>query len=142
MIPDFRLIPETDDTLRQPCRPVRDDELAGFHDDKFRYRAEKFLKASKGLAFAAPQIGDSRAWFLWAGGFVINPEVLFRSGATELLPEGCLSFPGRIVYVDRPVEIEVRYHDGHSIRQRRLHYMQARIFLHEFDHLNGTCIVP
>lgn len=144
------LVPSDSPILRQPCRPVRPDELPELCDPKFLYRVDKFRKQQGGIGLAAPQIGDGRQWFVWAsprtggtGGLVINPKVTFRSGATEAFEEGCLSFPGQRMVVTRPVEIEVDYinESGVGLRQR-LHYLAARVFLHEFDHLQGICIVP
>ncbi len=143
------LVPSDSPILRQRCREVRQDELFDMKDPGFLYRIDKFRRQLKGVGLAAPQIGDSRAYFCWAprdakakGGLVINPRVTFRLGQTEGREEGCLSFPGRRVVVDRPVEIGVEYTDeGGNFRQRHLHYLEARIFLHEFDHLQGICIL-
>ena len=52
--------------------------------------------------------------------------------------EGCLSFPGIIVKVKRPVKIKVRY--ANALGEVDTHIYQgltARIFLHEMDHVNG-----
>jgi peptide deformylase len=135
--------------LRTPCRAVRDSEMPELRDPKFLYRVDKFRRQQKGVGLAAPQLGDSRAWFVWSrhghdgiGELVINPRVTFYLGQTELLHEGCLSFPGRTVLVARPVEIEVEFVDALGAqRTNRLHYLNARIFLHEYDHLQGTCIL-
>lgn len=145
------LVPSDSPILRQPCREVRTAEVPELCDPKFLYRVDKFRKQQGGIGLAAPQIGDSRQWFVWTSpktrtgpaGLVINPKVTFRSGATETFEEGCLSFPGQRMVVARPVEVEVDYinESGVSLRQR-LHYIAARVFLHEFEHLQGICIVP
>jgi peptide deformylase len=140
--PRLQLVPPDSPILRTPCRQVRHDEFAELCDPKFLYRIDKLRKQLKGVAIAAPQLGDSRSWFLWEYGIVINPQVLFRIHETEEKYEGCLSFPDRPpTLVTRPVEIEVSYTDGLQLPvTRRLHYLNARIFLHEFDHLQGHCI--
>ena len=141
----LQLVPSNDPILRQPCRPVEESELAELRDSKFLYWLNKFVKQQKGLAIAAPQLGDSRAWFYSAHagiGLVVNPLITWQSGAVETRPEGCLSFPGQTALVTRPLEIHVSYLDEHGPRERRLHYLPARIFLHEYDHLQGKCIVP
>jgi len=52
--------------------------------------------------------------------------------------EGCLSFPDEIINVERPDRIVVKYEDedkkDHKIK---LSGMASRVFLHEFDHLEG-----
>ena len=52
--------------------------------------------------------------------------------------EGCLSFPDKIINVERPDRIVVKYEDedgkAHKIK---LSGMASRVFLHEFDHLEG-----
>lgn len=149
VVPDIALVPSDSPILRTPCRPVRDDEIPELCDPKFLYRVDKFRRQQRGVGLAAPQIGDSRQWFVWnkhgydsLGELVINPAVTFRLGQTEKMIEGCLSFPGHAVAMDRPTEIGVEYTNerGHFC-VCRLHYKAARIFLHEFDHLQGVCIV-
>lgn len=143
------LVPSDSPALRTLCRPVRPDEYAELFDPKFLYRVDKFRKQLGGIGLAAPQLGDCRQWFVWGRSsrdhceLVVNPTILFRAGATERHPERCLSFPGRAEAIDRSVEIEVEYRDSpNAICRRRLHYWSARVFLHEFDHLQGICIVP
>jgi peptide deformylase len=151
---DLALVPSTDPILRTPARLVTPEELPELCDPKFLYRVDKLRKKLGGIGLAGPQIGDSRSWFLWVpvvgissdlipGEIVINPRVLSRSPATDTMEEGCLSFPGRKNPVARPIEIEVEYYDAMAgyVRTRRLHYLRARVFLHEFDHLQGICIV-
>lgn len=148
MHPLFSLVPPDSPILRAPCRPVRSDELPALCDQKFLYRIDKFRKQNHGVGIAAPQIGDSRQWFCWArspttvGGLVINPRVSFRSGHTDNKAESCLSFPGEWILVERPTEIGVEYTDELGVfQQQHLHYREARVFLHEFDHLQGVCIL-
>lgn len=144
------LVPPDSPVLRTFSRPVSAEDMTELTDPKFLYRVDKFRRQQGGVGIAAPQLGDPRAWFCWApamgdphGTLAINPAVLWRSEHTERDIEGCLSFPGSRVSVARPVEIEVAYTDERGLHHtRHLHYRTARIFLHEFDHLNGTCIVP
>ena len=52
--------------------------------------------------------------------------------------EGCLSFPNLFLYVQRPDKVDVNYLDidGKNVKML-LQDFEARIFLHEFDHLEG-----
>ena len=67
-----------------------------------------------------------------------NPRIIKRYDDNVWCEEGCLSFPDEIINVERPDRIVVKYEDedgkDHKIK---LSGMAARIFLHEFDHLEG-----
>ncbi len=66
----------------------------------------------------------------------INPEILESSGE-RAMEEGCLSVPGIRSEVVRAETITVRFTDGafHPI-ETELTGMWARVFQHEYDHLN------
>ena len=69
---------------------------------------------------------------------LINPEILKTSEETELMPEGCLSHPGLYLKVKRPVSIVAKYLDTEAQECIiELHDIDARCFLHEYDHLQG-----
>ena len=67
-----------------------------------------------------------------------NPRIIKRYEDNVWCEEGCLSFPDEIINVERPDRIVVKYEDedrkDHKIK---LSGMAARVFLHEFDHLEG-----
>lgn len=69
---------------------------------------------------------------------MINPEILEESVDDDVYEEGCLSIPGVLGDVWRPVKVKVRYTslDGksHTIEAEDLF---ARCIQHEVDHLNG-----
>ncbi len=68
-----------------------------------------------------------------------NPRVVFTS--TQLIPveEGCLSFPGLFLIVERPSIIRMRCanHTG-RVDTNMYDGLPARVILHEMDHMNGT----
>ena len=69
---------------------------------------------------------------------VINPEILRVSDEVETGWEGCLSVPGFRARVPRHLEIDVAFTDRHGAsRQERFRGFMARLFQHEFDHLEG-----
>jgi len=72
---------------------------------------------------------------------VLNPVVLATSREEDLEEEMCASLPDLIVPVPRARGILVRYQDlrGATVA-RALEDQQARIFLHELDHLDGKLI--
>ena len=67
-----------------------------------------------------------------------NPRIIKKYDDNVWCEEGCLSFPDEIVNIQRPDRIVVKYEDedgkDHKIK---LSGMAARVFLHEFDHLEG-----
>ncbi|MCE5345010.1 MAG: peptide deformylase [Bacteroidales bacterium] len=72
----------------------------------------------------------------------INPLIIDRSTENEIYKEGCLSLPGIFEDVIRPKKILVRYHDmSFNIIEKELDGIKARIFQHEFDHLEGILFI-
>lgn len=73
---------------------------------------------------------------------LVNPEIIKSSPDKEYGWEGCLSVPNKRVKVWRAKSVLVKYSDriGQS-RTVDLHGFAARIFLHEYDHLEGLTIL-
>jgi peptide deformylase len=69
---------------------------------------------------------------------MINPEIVEESVEDDVYEEGCLSIPGVLGEVWRPVRIKVRFQDlkGRS-HERDCEGLFARCIQHEVDHLNG-----
>ena len=67
-----------------------------------------------------------------------NPKIIKESKDEVVMEEGCLSYPEMHLDISRPRSIIVKYEDeGKSIFKRRLDGYIARIFLHEYDHMEG-----
>lgn len=100
------------------------------------------LKETDGVGLAAPQIGYSyRVFVMGMGNEVVaffNPEILEVSKETDYLQEGCLTFPDLWIKIRRPKTIHIKYQD-YKGKYHEAHYsgLTARIFQHEYDHLNG-----
>jgi peptide deformylase len=98
---------------------------------------------NKGVGLAANQVGiDSRVFVIGYGNYrldVFNPEIINIVGKDILIEEGCLSFPKMFVKVKRPGAIHVKFQDITG-RYCEEHFsgITARIFLHEYDHLEGN----
>jgi len=69
----------------------------------------------------------------------INPKLSEPSEETEILSEGCLSIPGFAPTVERPFAITIEAMDleGNTFK-KRVEGFNARILMHENDHLNGV----
>jgi len=110
---------------------------------------ETMYKAN-GVGLAAPQIGMSLKMFVvdatpfeeeeckdFKKAF-INPEILEESEEEWAFEEGCLSIPGVREDVFRPEWIKIKYFDEDWNEQiEELDGLAARVFLHEFDHIEG-----
>lgn len=110
------------------------------------------MHSEDGLGLAATQVGiGTRILILSQQAFkgeagkgepdlvVINPEIIWEGEASEIAPEGCLSFPGVFIPVRRPLEVRIRalneMGDSFELSGEGL---GARAILHEIDHLNGV----
>ena len=68
----------------------------------------------------------------------INPKLIGTSAGMIKADEGCLSFPGLYIKIDRPNSIQVEFTDENGqVQQTMLEGLSARCFLHELDHMNG-----
>jgi len=107
---------------------------------------------ANGVGIAAPQVAQSYRLFIVASRpnlryptapimeptAMINPKILAHS--TEVIKgwEGCLSIPAIRGYVPRYEAIEIEYTDRNGkLQKQELTDFVARIFQHEYDHLDG-----
>jgi peptide deformylase len=102
---------------------------------------------------AAPQVGELwRACFVDCTGhpkvpdahgpmMMLNPVLVAHAGA-EVGREGCLSLPDITANVERATDVTVRYQDAQGQhRQVSAQGFEARVILHEMDHLDGVLIL-
>jgi peptide deformylase len=69
---------------------------------------------------------------------IINPHLTSVTVNYEDMPEGCLSHPDLFLTVKRPRGIVAKYLDINAKECTiELYDIDARCFLHEYDHLNG-----
>lgn len=109
-----------------------------------------------GIGLAAPQIHHSIQLFIIRkpveaeGGKIefkevkvfINPKLSAPSRETWKVEEGCLSIPSIQAEVERPKEITVEYLDlsGNPMKER-VSGWEARVIMHENDHVNGILFI-
>jgi peptide deformylase len=142
-----------DPVLHQRAAEVTEfnQELADLVQDMF-----ETMDKAPGVGLAAPQVGVSLRLFVYSypddednprRGVIINPRLSHsviepRPADEELDSEGCLSFPGERFPLLRGDKVVV---DGVDLDQNPVHIEAegwfARIFQHEFDHLNGIIYV-
>ena len=135
-----------DPVLRSAASPVTEfgDELAAEAD-----RMIGLMRDAIGVGLAATQLGTLRRMLVFQVGpdaeptVIVNPEIEWRSEEeTATAEEGCLSLPGVIVDVERPLHVRARGVDAHgdpfSIEASGL---EARVIQHEVDHLDGVLMI-
>lgn len=103
------------------------------------------MAACKGVGLAAPQVGINEQIFVVDTGkevFVaINPKII-KSTGHEAMEEGCLSIPRVLVEIKRAKNVWVEFTDMENRQVRaQLNGLTARVFLHEYDHLQGKLIL-
>ncbi len=112
------------------------------------------MEEKKGIGLAAPQVGELKRIIIvqttgsekfttgkGAEAF-INPKILKKSKETEVMEEGCLSFPELFLEIKRAktIEIEATNLEGTKI-QFKADGIGARAFQHEIDHLDGILFI-
>ncbi|MFT7596190.1 MAG: peptide deformylase [Paracoccaceae bacterium] len=133
-----------DARLSVVCDPVAAGaDLSGLIADMF-----DTMYAAPGRGLAAPQVGVMQRVFVmdctWKEGArspmaFINPVVVARAEQMACADEGCLSIPGVLVPVTRPVWVELAWTTAEGdAEQRRFDGFSALCVQHEFDHLNGV----
>lgn len=98
---------------------------------------------NRGLGLSANQCGFPYKVFVagYDDNYVayFNPKVLKVSDEVEVGPEGCLSFPHLFLSILRPKWVEVEYYDFNGVKhEAKFEGLTARVFLHEYDHMQGV----
>jgi peptide deformylase len=139
--------------LRKKCLPVKKitDEIRQIVQDMI-----DTMDSLKGVGLAANQVGilyqifvirpllksDQQDPQFGPVEVYINPELTNPSEQTEILMEGCLSFPHLHIDIERPYKIHVKALDlsGNVIEEDAMGY-KARELMHENDHLHGRFFI-
>jgi peptide deformylase len=111
-------------------------------------RMGKLMHDALGIGLAATQVGVMHRVLVYRVdpdapvAAVINPVLEWASEEREPLEEGCLSLPGVLVEVERPIHVRVRARDEHGDeRVVEASGLEARVIQHEIDHLDGVLIL-
>lgn len=128
-------------------------------DDKLRQLVNDMVETMMkydGVGIAAPQVHQSLLLFVtnapkegpndsWLPGVLrvfLNPKILSVSEETNIWSEGCLSLPKLYLDIERPIRVKVEYTtmDGER-RTDDFSGYEARVILHENDHINGVLFI-
>lgn len=143
-----------DPILRKKAEPILSitDEVKQLAADLI----ETMQQTKNGIGLAAPQVHRSLSLFVvhfpnpenkdqWTPGAIevfINPKVLSVSKEEWFHSEGCLSLPGLYCKVPRPLKIKIQYQNLQGeLLVKDFEGFEARMLLHENDHLNGVLFI-
>jgi peptide deformylase len=137
--------------LKYPNPKLRTDnvEITVF-DDALKQTASEMLLlmyAADGVGLAAPQVGINKRLMVFNEEgektkpekemILVNPVITAKGEEKDEREEGCLSFPQIYGKVMRHKWIEIDYQDIEGNKKKaRLEGWPARVFQHEFDHLD------
>jgi peptide deformylase len=128
-------------------RALKVDAFDGALREQVR-RMGQLMHEALGIGLAATQVGLMNRVLVYridaegALAALVNPVLEWAGDERETMEEGCLSLPGVLVEVDRPVHVRVRAQDerGEDILIEASG-LEARVIQHEMDHLDGVLIL-
>lgn len=135
-----------DEALTTPCEPV--DDFGPELSDLISSMAMTMYMTG-GVGLAANQVGVLKRVFVCdvrsnlkdkRDDFrvFVNPVILTATEDMEMMREGCLSFPGARENIERPKRVLIRaFTPSGQPFEAELGGWEARVALHEFDHLEG-----
>ena len=126
----------------------RKSEEVGEVTDQIKQLAQDLKEtmfASQGIGLAAPQIGVLKRIIAVQEKtplVFINPRITKKSRETTVEQEGCLSFPGIFLKINRAKEVEVEALDENGEKiSFKAQGLMARVLQHEIDHLDGILCI-
>jgi len=138
----YQLIEEASQVLRTPP-PEFDFENPKEDPKEVEKNMAEAMDNFGGIGLSANQVGLPYKMFVMKTadkgtvGF-FNPKITRVSQDTDLMKEGCLSFPDIYLMIKRSKTIELEYQDSDGEKHTLvLDGMAARCVQHECDHLNG-----
>ena len=112
---------------------------------KLSYTLTENMFHHNGVGLSANQIGIKERAFVMISDMesqdtitCFNPKIIKESKELVIMEEGCLSYPELFLDISRPSNIIVKYEDeGKNIIKIKLNGFIARVFQHEYDHMEG-----
>jgi peptide deformylase len=138
------------EVLRQPAQAI--DNFNSTQFQTLISNMQQLMEQGNGVGIAAPQIGESWQVIIIASRptarypkapempatLMVNPQFEILDASLIKDWEGCLSVPGIRALVPRYRKIKVSYQNQQGQAcEMVLDDFPARVFQHEFDHLNG-----
>jgi peptide deformylase len=143
LVAPYRVRTFGDPVLRRRAEEVTDIDgrLARLVEDMF-----VTMREARGVGLAAPQVGVPKRLFVYdindtGPRALVNPVIVEADGRWEH-EEGCLSVPGMWFQVTRAKRVVVA---GYDLDGREVSYegedMEAKLYQHEVDHLDGHLLL-
>lgn len=134
-----------DPVLKSPASEIGD---FGPELERAAERMFAIMEGALGIGLAATQLGIMRRMLVFRAGpdseprAIVNPRLEWTSDDGVTAEEGCLSLPGVVVDVERPLHARVAALDtaGRPILLEASG-LEARVLQHEIDHLDGVLIL-
>jgi len=135
--------------LTPNTHPILHEKMKPCSEDLDRREMSRILKENmihyEGVGLSANQIGICERVFVMILHMeteeiitCFNPRIIKKYKDCGWFEEGCLSYPDEIINVNRPNRIVVKYEDEDKKEHKiKLDGFAARVFQHEFDHLEG-----
>jgi len=138
----MELIPNSHPSLKQRLQVCSEDlDRQQMKDDLIACMEE-----NNGVGLSANQVGiDERVFVMYSDVkkkeviACFNPYITEYSEEKIIMDEGCLTWPGIWLKVERSEGIVCNFEDetGEYV-QCTMHGLESRIFQHEYDHMEGT----
>eukprot|EP00549_Striatella_unipunctata_P017276 CAMPEP_0118674106 /NCGR_PEP_ID=MMETSP0800-20121206/702_1 /TAXON_ID=210618 ORGANISM="Striatella unipunctata, Strain CCMP2910" /NCGR_SAMPLE_ID=MMETSP0800 /ASSEMBLY_ACC=CAM_ASM_000638 /LENGTH=193 /DNA_ID=CAMNT_0006569261 /DNA_START=302 /DNA_END=883 /DNA_ORIENTATION=- len=139
-------------SLRGENMEVTEEELKDGSIKQIAKEMFLVMYAAQGIGLAAPQVGINKKMMVynesgdkhkWLNEVVlVNPKIVATSDGKDVMGEACLSFPDMNGDVERHkwIRVEALNLKGKKIK-KKFSGFEARLFQHEYDHLDGTVYV-
>ena len=140
----YKLVDFYDPILRKPTVPLKLESLEDFkYAHYLAFSLAETLNKLEGLGLSSNQVGlphrvcavnfGDEIWTMF------NPVILEKSETVADFQEGCLSYPGLYLKVNRPDHIKVRFQavNGEFV-EKEFDGLTAVCVQHELDHLDGV----
>ena len=136
-----KLIPSNDKLLHEKILKCSYNLDRG----KLSYTLTENMFHHNGVGLSANQIGIRERAFVMISDMesqdtltCFNPKIVKESKEMVTIEEGWLSYPELFLDIARPETIVVKYEDeGKELHKIKLAGFIARIFQHEYDHMEG-----
>ena len=140
---ELKVVAPDDIVLCSP--PMEWDFVAEPDGSMFANLMFERMKELGGVGLSANQLGVNVKMFVMGIGelriSVFNPSIVSTSAEETVGIEGCITFPGIYVNMARPSSVTAKYFNEKG-EEQIVEYigLTARIFLHEYDHMQGITL--
>jgi peptide deformylase len=139
----YKLVGENDKILSIPTTKFDFSKYRDLNPVHIAQSMFQTMFANKGIGLTANQVGLNYSIFTVGmddtnKSVFFNPEIIDAASEMTKEVEGCLSYPGLFLKVERPQWVKMKWqHVNGDWKEETFHGLTARVILHEMDHING-----